>query len=317
MPQASPSLPTTAHPSSADCWTLSFRDDFERLDLWSESGGVWKTSYVWGNDIPINRELQYYVDPRVHGMSPFRVDDGVLTIEAAPALGPTQAPIGGRDYTSGLITTEQTFAQQYGYFEVRAQVPAGQGLWPAFWMLPALETWPEGVEMLPEIDVLELLGHDPGTYYTNVHSNVEGAANAHQGTHSVGDLSAGFHDYGVDWTPSAITFYLDGQPLTDVPTPPDMHDPMYVLLNLAVGGWAGAPDPSTAFPAHFRIDRVRVFRRTEGAPDACRAWLVPGRLEHAGILRYETLRYETGAPLLPPWAELHALGLTSDGGDAP
>ncbi|MBK8907078.1 MAG: glycoside hydrolase family 16 protein [Rhodospirillales bacterium] len=310
MPQATPPPPAAA-PSSADCWTLSFHDDFDHLDLWSEAGGIWKTSYVWGNDIVINEELQYYVDPRVHGVMPFRVADSVLSIEAAPAPKALQSAIGGQEYTSGLITTEQAFAQLYGYFEVRAQIPAGQGLWPAFWMLPSVETWPEGVDVLPEIDVLEALGQDPATYHTTVHSNA-GATTANQRTHSVGDLSAGFHDFGVDWSPSAITFYLDRKPLSVVPTPPDMHTPMYVLLNLAVGGWAGAPDKSTEFPAHFRIDRVRVYRRAEAAPAACEAGIVPGRLEQS-----ETLRNETGTSMLPPAAELQALGFAVDGGVAP
>ncbi len=62
-----------------------------------------------------------------------------------------------------MINTYGTFSQTYGYFEIDAKVPSGQGLWPAFWMLPQSGNWP------PEIDVLELLGHDPSTYYVGAH----------------------------------------------------------------------------------------------------------------------------------------------------
>lgn len=45
-----------------------------------------------------------------------------------------------------------------------------------------------------------------------------------------------FHNYGVIWTASKITFYFDDQFVAEAPTPYDNHDPMYLIANLAVGG---------------------------------------------------------------------------------
>lgn len=115
------------HHINKACWLRTFSDEFDDLYLWSETGGVWKTSYQWGNKLVINNELQYYVDPRLHNADP-HVDGGVLTIEARRADENERPAIENRDYTSGLLTTEMSFAQRYGYFEVSAQLPAGKAL---------------------------------------------------------------------------------------------------------------------------------------------------------------------------------------------
>jgi hypothetical protein len=129
-------------------------------------------------------------------------------------------------------------------------------LWPAFWLLPQSGNWP------PEIDVLELLGHDPSTYYVGAHW--EGADGSHQykttGVSTGIDLSQGFHDYGTMWTPDTITFYLDGQEVGSMATPDGMDEPMYLLAALTVGGnWPGDPDATTEFPAEFLIDSIEVW----------------------------------------------------------
>jgi beta-glucanase (GH16 family) len=144
---------------------------------------------------------------------------------------------------------------QYGYFEISAKMPRGAGLWPAFWLLPENGTWP------PEIDVVEQIGI-PTTIHQTIHY-VSGGERAAKGTPiTVADTTAGFHTYAVDWEPATITIYFDGHPTSSWPTPPDMKQPMYILINLAVGGassWPGPPDSSTAFPANMFIDYVRAF----------------------------------------------------------
>jgi hypothetical protein len=157
---------------------------------------------------------------------------------------------------SGLINTHGTFSQTYGYFEISAKVPSGQGLWPAFWLLPQSGNWP------PEIDVLELLGNDPSTYYVGAHWSDAAGRHAFdtQGYSATVDLSQGFHQYGTLWTADRITFYLDGQEVYSMATPPGMNEPMYLLAGLAVGGnWPGAPDATTLFPAQFQIDSIKAW----------------------------------------------------------
>jgi Glycosyl hydrolases family 16 len=195
------------------------------------------------------------------GYTPFSVADGVLTITAdrtpisAQSLLP--APV-VHDYVSGALSS-YPFSQTYGYFEMSARVPPGRGLWPAFWLLPVDMKWP------PEIDVMEVLGQDPMTVYTTVHSRGvdHGPRRQGYGTKTV-DLSADFHLYGVDWGPERVRFYLDRRLVFSRPTPDDWHAPFYVIVNLAVGGpksWPGAPDANTQFPAHLRIAAIRAWQR--------------------------------------------------------
>src|SRR5205085_1194654 len=77
---------------------------------------------------------------------------GNLIIRSRPVPG---ARRGTQPYISGRVTTQNRFEFLYGTVEVRAKLPATQGLWPAIWMLPRDRSWP------PEIDVMEMLGQNP------------------------------------------------------------------------------------------------------------------------------------------------------------
>jgi beta-glucanase (GH16 family) len=194
------------------------------------------------------------------GYTPFSVTDGVLTITAdrtpdsMRSLLPTPHV---HDYVSGALNS-YPFGQTYGYFEMSARVPSGRGLWPAFWLLPMDRKWP------PEIDVMEVLGNDPTTVYTTLHSRRLDHGSYHIHSTKSADLSADFHLFGVDWGPDNVRFYLDRQLVFSQITPDDWHAPFYLLANLAVGGpksWPGAPDANTQFPAHFRIAAIRAWQR--------------------------------------------------------
>jgi beta-glucanase (GH16 family) len=163
--------------------------------------------------------------------------------------------------TTGRNTSDLSqaprFTFQYGYAEIRARVPAGQGLWPAFWLLPATH------KSKPEIDVMEILGDTPQITRMHVHYWDENGQRANDGQNWVGpDFSAGWHTFSVNWQANMIVWYVDGIErwrLTDVAA--ISHEPMYLLLNLAVGGdWPGAPDGTTMFPAVYEIDYVRVWQ---------------------------------------------------------
>jgi len=203
-----------------------------------------------------------HLDPFRMVGDPDEAGDGILTIAAN--ISPDRKLTDGLPYTSGLINTYGTFSQTYGYFEISAKVPSGQGLWPAFWLLPQSGNWP------PEIDVLELLGHDPSTYYVSAHwTDADGNHAYDTLAHSAGvDLSLGFHAYGTMWTAQTITFYLDGEEICSIQTPTGMNEPMYLLAGLAVGGyWPGTPDATTRFPAEFQIDYIRAWAlETTSAP---------------------------------------------------
>jgi beta-glucanase (GH16 family) len=240
---------------------LTFADEFSALSLNDGTDGTWTTHYAFdggggtNRSLGVNHELQIYVDPGFAGsattplgLNPFAINNGVLSITAAPTPAGLVSTLGGFQYTSGLLTTEGTFAQQYGYFEMRAQAPAGTGLWPCFWLLPQALGTPG------EIDIMEMIGQQPSTLYLSTHGYEYRAV--YQGP----NLTTGFHTYGLDWNAATITWYLDGTAVASEATPAQMKQPMYLLLDLAVGGdWPGAPDASTSFPASFQIDYVHAY----------------------------------------------------------
>lgn len=165
----------------------------------------------------------------------------------------------GDNYTSGRVVTRGKLEFGQGRLLARIKFPAGQGLWPAFWMLGSnIETvgWPQ----CGEIDIMELI-NDAVTYHVALHA--PGAAPEASGP--IADLSDDFHDYWVERTPSSITVGVDDSvlasfdPAVVTPDSPRIFvEPMFVLLNLAVGGdWPGPPDSSTPFPATMLVDRLQ------------------------------------------------------------
>ncbi len=245
------------------CWDMSFEEPFDKLSLWNDGNpdGLWRTQYIWPRETIINNEQQFYIDPEQHGVSPFSINEGILSITAMPTPRALRGVVEGQPYVSGVLTTEKSFSQQYGRFEVRAQLPEGQGLWSAFWLLPSFKQWPEGVAVLPEIDVMENLGHQPNTYHTTLHTNQTGELTSFPFDHTMkADLTKDFHVYSAVWTPESVNWYLDGEWKASHPTPADYTRPVHFLLNLAVGGtWPGSPDATTEFPARFNIDYVRAW----------------------------------------------------------
>jgi len=249
-------------PLNDSCWTQTFLEPFDELRLANENNSSgWTTRYIWDRDTIINSELQYYVDPVEHRINPFSIAKGVLSISAQVTPENLVANFANQAYVSGVLTSRNWFEQKYGRFEIRAKVPKGRGLWSAFWLLPTHAQWPQGIAVLPELDVMEHLGHEVSTYHTTLHSNQTGKLTSHPYDHNrLGDLTEGFHLYSAVWTESEVSWYLDGQWMASHPTPKDFTAAKHFLLNLAVGGsWPGHPDKNTQFPARYQIDFVRAM----------------------------------------------------------
>lgn len=244
---------------------LLFDDEFDSLSTraLNENTGTWDTQLWWGPDTFINNEEQYYVDTADDGTSksggnnPFSIQGGVLSITAEPASSGTSD---GQQFTSGVLTTEHSFARTYGYFEISAQMPSGAGTAPAFWLLASSHQWP------PELDVVEEIGQQPTKIVGTVHSaQAEQPGDPHQFFLNTPDVTAGFHTYGVDWQPDKITWYFDGIPYGSCTTPSDMHSPMFMVVNLAVGGnWPGSPPNPSQIDAAFKIDYIHVWNKFPG-----------------------------------------------------
>jgi beta-glucanase (GH16 family) len=194
----------------------------------------WNTNYTTG-------ELEYY-DPANATFA-----NGMLTLKSE------KRSMNGYSYTSAIVTSLKRPKFSYGYFEMRAKLPKGQGIWPAFWLTN---------DSTLEIDAMEMLGHEPNKVYMTLHKN----GSQVQGRSYTGpDYSAGFHTFGVDWQPTYVKWYLDGV-LAATYTGSMPSDPLYICLNTAVGGaWPGSPDSTTQFPVEYNVDYVRVYNTKPAA----------------------------------------------------
>jgi beta-glucanase (GH16 family) len=250
--------------ASKSRWILTWSDEFDGRDgsepdpaKWiAESGGS-----GWGNG-----ELEYYTSRRQN----IRQENGNLVIEAIKEefKGPDGVL---RDYTSARLKTAGRFSQRYGRFEARIQIPSGQGVWPAFWMLGddvSRTGWPG----CGEIDIMENVGSEPATIHGSLHGPGYSGANPLTTAYALsrGQFTDGFHTFAVEWEPQVIRFYVDGK-LYGSKTPADIptgkrwvfDHPFFIVLNLAVGGtMPGNPDRTTILPQRMLVDYVRVYARS-------------------------------------------------------
>jgi len=255
--QAGPALAATPVPvGSAGGANLMFDDEFDGTTL---NSATWQTCSWWASStctIESNHELELYTPNNVS------VANGALKLQAR-----RENAVGwnGRtfNYTSGMVSSggrsgsaAPGFTYKYGYAEARVDIPAGKGLWPAFWTLPADYSWP------PEIDAMEILGDAPSVTHMTYHYLDANGVHQGPGASWAGpDFSAGWHTFGVDWQPNAIVWYVDGVERNRFTNASAITAvPQYLLLNLAVGGdWPGSPDANTSFPSDYLVDYVRVW----------------------------------------------------------
>lgn len=184
------------------------------------------------------------------------------------AITAREEAFSGCDYTSGRIKTQDLFERKYGRIEARIQLPVGQGVWPAFWMLGAdIDSvgWPD----CGEIDIMEYLGHEPRVLHGTIHGPGHFGNGAIGGRHELaqGGFHLGFHTFAVDWSADEIVWSVDGYDYFRV-EPADLpgsatwvyDHPFFIILNVAVGGrWPGSPDETTVFPQTMLVDWVRVY----------------------------------------------------------
>ena len=237
-------------------WRLVWSDEFEGPANSAPDRAKW--TYDLGQTGWGNQELENYTNSTSNA---FLDGDGHLVIQA-------MAEPGGK-FSSARLKTQGLAAFTYGRIEARIQIPYGQGIWPAFWILGAdipTAGWPR----CGEIDIMENIGKEPST----VHGTVHGLG--YSGGNGIGApfmLPAGqrfaddFHVYAAVWSESAVELEVDGHVYKKV-TKGDLpagakwvyDHPFFLLLNVAVGGnWPGYPDASTKFPQRMMVDWVRVY----------------------------------------------------------
>jgi beta-glucanase (GH16 family) len=248
-----------------DGYDLVFGDEFTGATL---DATKWNTSYLWGTDLIINSEEQYYVDildDPEFGFNPFTFDGDNLTINSIETPSELAGKSLNQPYLSGVITSYDAFKFTYGFVETRAKVTHGRGYWPAFWLLNAYY-----VDDKPEIDIMEFIGHNQDVVYHTYHYyDSEGLLRSTPSQPTPGvDYTAGFHTYAVEWKPGTIIFYIDNVEVHRVVDSKVSQQEMYVIANTALGGWwAGSPDNTTPFPGEFTIDYIRVYQKSQPYDD--------------------------------------------------
>lgn len=244
-------------------WVLTMADEFDGAEGTAPSSEIW--THDVGGDGWGNGQLEFNTD---------RIENASLDGNGHLRIVAREESYMGNDYTSARIKTQDLFQQKYGRFEARMKLPAGQGLWPAFWMLGADFPdvgWPE----CGEIDIMEFRGQEPETVHATLHGpEYSGADPISQDFTLPGGqtFSDDFHVFAVEWDPSVIKFYVDSEAYKTTITSSLVsargdwvfdHD-FFLLLNLAVGGgYVGPVGPDTVFPAEMLIDYVRVFERAQ------------------------------------------------------
>jgi len=163
-------------------------------------------------------------------------------------------------YTSGLITTYDSFKFTHGYAEIRAKLPQGDGIWPAFWLLNGYY-----VDQQPEIDIIEVRGENPNELVHSYHLSPTDGGPPFYTWSTFSDEAGGFadefHTYAIAWEPGKLDWYVDGVKRHTHTGPSVSTQNMYVILNLAVGGnFNFAAVDESILPSQFEIDRIRVYQ---------------------------------------------------------
>lgn len=247
-------------PTSYAGYTLAWSDEFNNPSLdnnfWTaESGDGCPGLCGWGNN-----ELQYYMPPPGN----LFFQDGKMIIEARAEA------YGGKNYTSTRIKTQGKKSFKFGRVDIRAILPKGKGIWPAFWMMPQNSVfggWPRS----GEIDIMELIGSEPAKKHSTLHygpgpgSVTSSASYLLPGNETFNDK---FHVFSMEWEQDQLKFFVDDL-LYHTITKADLgafnypfNEEFYFIVNLAVGGnWPGAPDASTIFPQWLIVDYIRIYQK--------------------------------------------------------
>ncbi|PXW90955.1 carbohydrate binding protein [Streptohalobacillus salinus] len=267
-------LTPTEQTEAAGEWQLTFEDNFDGTTLDTNKWNYDTGNGFYDGDTFIsgwgNEELEYYQEDNV------RLEDGQLIIEGKEESVTDET--GTYDYTSGKIHTKGKFSQTYGRFEAKMSLPAGQGYWPAFWMMPENDvygTWAAS----GEIDIMENSGSHPNKIGGAIHYGAKWPNNTYTAKDYLFPAGQDITDmnvYAVEWEPGEIRWYVNDQLFqtlnnwsttdedlaTKYAYPAPFDQDFYMILNLAIGGWyGGAPDDTTTFPGEMVVDYVRVYER--------------------------------------------------------
>ncbi len=257
-------------------WSLAWSDEFNDSAGTPPNPAYW--SYEIGdgaaNRIPGwgNSELQYYTNSTANSATD---GQGNLVITASEADGSLTCYYGPCEYTSARLISQYKAEFAYGRIEARIQVPQGTGLWPAFWSLGS-DIGEVGWPQTGEIDIMEFVGREPYEVFGTIHGPGYSGGQSFGGTYTFGNpVYEEFHTFTIEWEPDLIRWYVDdilyhtAVPADVAPNPWVFNDPIFLIMNVAIGGNFGGPVGEDAtFPQEMVVDYVRVYQ----GPDTAERW---------------------------------------------
>jgi beta-glucanase (GH16 family) len=245
--------PPAGHAGYALLWADEFDNSTLNSSIWSfENGDGCPNVCGWGNN-----ELEYYRPDNLF------FQDGKMLIEAK------KESYGGKSYTSSKILTRDKKFFKYGRIDIRAKLPKGKGIWPAFWLLPQHNVfggWPQS----GEIDLMELVGHEPGKTHGTIHYGPgPGSTQISRNYNLPGTATFfdEFHVFSLEWKQDQMKWIVDGNLYSTI-NKTDLgsanypfNENFFLIINFAIGGnWPGSPDAATTFPQWLAVDYVRVYQ---------------------------------------------------------
>lgn len=250
--------------AQAPCSKLIFADEFNGTSI-----DLAKWSVTTGNGCPGlcgfgNSELQSYTN----NANNIRVTDGNLVLEAK------RENVNGSQFSSAKVLTQGKVFFTYGRVEARMKLPSGNGVWPAFWMLPEVSNWPT----TGEIDIMEVRGDQMTKSAGTLHYGTPGAnqwdGNDYYLPTGAGNFADSYHVFAVEWKENSIQWFIDGALFKSETKNPNTLSPQsnnnpwpwdknyHIILNLAIGGWfTGTTNPNAVAigKSTMEIDYVRVY----------------------------------------------------------
>ncbi len=203
-----------------------------------------------------NNELQWYQGQNA------TFKEGKMIIEARPEKA------GTKNYSSTKLQSRNKKVFKFGRIDFRAILPKGQGIWPAFWMMPNDDkygNWPKS----GELDIMEMIGKEPATTYGTLHFGPGPGSTQLGGKTALpsGIFNDEFHVFSLEWKEDEITWLLDGKVFSTHKKSEfgtaiyPFNEDFFFIINLAVGGnWPGNPDETSTYPQRYVIDYVRVYQ---------------------------------------------------------
>jgi hypothetical protein len=231
-------------------YATDFIHQFRVVDPGKPIAGAWENAERWGRVQTGNREIAPYTSPILHGTQPYIVEGGVAYLQAE-RLPVTE---GGKryEYSAPMITLRNAPIGPYADIELVARLPRGTGISPAFWMMPASgkrytevdffenQQWPG--RNADRFNVGQIFGPGRDQWIYNAIDSVDPQA---------------LNSYRVQWHPDWTIISVNNREIARWRT--KLHEPGYLILNIAVGGLTANPNAKSIFPARMELRSLKVW----------------------------------------------------------